>query len=226
MHIGKIILAVAISVVSFFSASAAGRHGLITLKTGEQIEAPEVWFTHGQAIYLMSSKDKKVVIEDSEIDYVQYYDEEKKDFGDKEYSEYMITSYEFLKENPKMPKTRCSGFYKVFDIDGYILYAFEANQFVNGHNGPMSNFQVKNSVTELYFKKPEWPWVVGLIIGKKDFLRFYKKILEDNAEMSRLLDEKGMDFFKPYTDGIKSVEDINSFRVALLKDYVETRDKK
>ena len=105
MNIGKIILAVAISVVSFFSASAAGRHGLITLKTGEQIEAPEVWFTGGQAIYLMSSKDKKVVIEDSEIDYVQYYDEEKKDFGDKEYSEYMITSYEFLKENQDLLMT-------------------------------------------------------------------------------------------------------------------------
>ena len=129
MNIAKIILTVAISVVSVFSASAAGKPGLITLKSGKTIEAPEVWFESGQAIYLMSSKDKKVVIEESEIDYVQFYDQEKKEYGPKEYSEYMITSYEFLKEKTKMPKTKSSGLYKVFDIDGYVLYAFDAVQY-------------------------------------------------------------------------------------------------
>lgn len=225
MNIGKIILAVAISVVSFFSVSAAGRHGLITLKTGEQIEAPEVWFTHGQAIYLMSSKDKKVVIEDSEIDYVQYYDEEKKDFGPKKYSEYVIYSYEFMKKNPKMPKKKKSGGYKVFDIDGYILYMNDYS-YIDKY-GFMSN------VVCFYFKKPEWPWVVKIDDYvdhpmteykkfKKYMVDFYTKVFEDNSEMTKLLNEQGAGLIRSYCEANGRV----NYLPALFKDYVETRDKK
>ena len=219
MSIAKIILAVAISVASVFSTSAAGSPGLITLKSGETIEAPEVWFTHGQAIYLMSSKDKKVVIEDPEIAYVQFYDEEKKDYGPKEYSEYVINSYEFLKKNPKMPKTKKSGGWKVFDIDGYILYMIGYMRvYKNGSSYPDVNF---------YFKKPEWPWTVSINyplshMKDKDCQKFYEKMFEDNPTMYKKLKEDPLGFAKSYGN----VNDVLLIYPAMFMDYVETLDKK
>ena len=225
MSITKIILAVAVSVVSIFSVSAAGRPGLITLKTGDQIEAPEVWFTHGQAIYLMSSKDKKVVIEDPEIAYVQFYDEEKKEYGPKKYSEYIIYSRHFLKGNPKMPKKKKSGGYKVFDIDGYILYI--QDYYTVDKYGFSSHYY------KYFFKKPEWPWAVEIdqyvdspLTSNKKIQKymvdFYRKVFEDNSEMTKALNEKGAGLIRSYREN----NDRHLYIPALLKDYVNTRDKK
>ncbi len=225
MSIVKIFLAVAISVASVISASAAGEHGLITLKSGEQIEAPEVWYTHGQAIYLMGPKQKKVVLEDSEVEYVQFYDEEKKDFGPKIYSDYVISYLEFIKDNPKMPKEKKSILYKLMEQEGYILYMCRS-----WHT---DKYGFRSEIVYYYFKKPEWPWAVEMYpinpLRVNNCNKFWKKMFEDNSTMTKTLNDNSKDFISSYFKNAKAKTDFERLTlmyISLFNDYIETRDKK
>lgn len=220
MNIVKIFLAVAISVASVISASAAGEHGLITLKSGEQIEAPEVWYTHGQAIYLMGPKQKKVVLEDSEVEYVQFYDEEKKDFGPKIYSDYVISSLEFIKDNPKMPKEKKSILYKLMEQEGYILYM--------RRSWHTDKYGIRSEIVYYYFKKPEWPWAVDIWwlrqYKMKKCNKFWTKMLEDNSTMLKMFSENPESLAASYYGNAQG--DTEQMYISFFKDYIETRDKK
>lgn len=220
MNIVKIFLAVAISVASVISASAAGEHGLITLKSGEQIEAPEVWYTHGQAIYLMGPKQKKVVLEESEVECVQYYDEEKKDFGPKKYSDYFISCLEFIKDEPKMPKEKKSGYYKLLEKDGYTLYLLSYMS--------VDKYGFKSEVRNYYFKKPEWPWAVDVWwlrqYKMKKCNKYWTKMLEGNSTMSKMFSENPESFAASYYGNAQGNTEL--MYISLFNDYIETRDKK
>lgn len=223
MNIVKIFLAVAISVASVISASAAGEHGLITLKSGEQIEAPEVWHTGGQAIYLMGPKQKKVVLEDSEVEYVQFYDEEKKDFGPKMYSEYVIKYTEFNKDEPKMPKVKKSELCKLLEKDGCTLYLHIAYRYIIGKEHEY-----------FYFKKPDLPWAIQMYpinpLSVNNCNKFWKKMFEDNSTMTKILNDNSEDFISSYFKNAKApaipFERFTLMYISLFNEYIETRDKK
>ena len=51
---------------------------------------------------------------------------------------------------------------------------------------------------------------------------FYRKVFEDNSEMTKALNEKGAGFIRSYREN----NDRHLYIPALLKDYVDTRDKK
>lgn len=222
MNIGKIFFASVISVMTMFSASAEGEPGLITLKSGEQIEAPEVWYTHGQAIYLMDSKSQKVVIDDSEVAYVQFYDDEEKDYGPKTYSESFVTCLEFLKDNPK-PKWKKSGIYKLAEFNGYVLYTTAPYHIWKKYGRLIDGETVYTCI-----KKPGWPYMVDIWplrqVKMKKCKNFWLKMLEGNSTMIKMLQENPKEFSDSYYENAKG--DNILMYISLFKDYVETLDKK